>query len=72
MNSVEVEALHAEVAEGKSQLERLQEKLDEMESQNQETTAAITEAKRLVHIQKNSTTAEVFRLKGVDPSNFAS
>jgi kinetochore protein Spc7/SPC105 len=62
--SLEVEALRAEVAERNSQLKWLQERIAETESQKQEASTAISDANRLVHIHKNSTRSEVFRLKG--------
>ena len=64
MNSLEVEALRSEVTERNSQLQWLQERLEEIESQKRESAVAIAAANRLVDIQKNSTSAEVFRLKG--------
>lgn len=66
-NSVEVEALRAEVAENISKLEWLQERLRDVDSQKREVTTAINNAKRVLHIQKHSTRAEVFRLKGMFP-----
>lgn len=62
--SAELEAFRADVAEGNAKLERLEEKLQELDLQKQEATAAIEKAQRLLHIQKNSTRAEVFRLRG--------
>jgi len=64
VNSLEVEALRSEVTERNSQLQWLQERLEEIESQKRESAVAIAAANRLVDIQKNSTSAEVFRLKG--------
>jgi kinetochore protein Spc7/SPC105 len=64
VTSLEVEALRAEVTESKSQIEWLEERIAESKSQKQEAAAAISEANRLVQIQKSSTSAEVFRLKG--------
>lgn len=61
-----MDALHGEVAESKDQLERLQEKLDELESQKQEAISAIAEAKRLLHTKQNSSAANIFQLKGVN------
>jgi Knl1 RWD C-terminal domain len=63
--SAELEAFRADLAEGSAKLERLEEKLQELNLQKQEATSAIDEAQRLIHIQKNSTRAEVFRLKGI-------
>jgi predicted nucleic acid-binding Zn-ribbon protein len=62
--SVALEAFRADVDEGKAKLDRLQEKLEEIEAQKLETTNAIQVAERQVQVQKNSTHAEVFRLKG--------
>lgn len=64
VTSLEVEALRAEVAERKSQIEILRERLEEAEVHKQEAHKATAEANRIVHIQKSSTRAEVFRLKG--------
>ncbi|KAG2155502.1 Spc7 kinetochore protein-domain-containing protein [Suillus clintonianus] len=61
--SVALEAFRADVDEGKAKLERLQEKLEEIEAQKLETTNAIQVAERQVQVQKNSTHVEVFRLK---------
>ncbi|KAG1864649.1 Spc7 kinetochore protein-domain-containing protein [Suillus subalutaceus] len=61
--SVALEAFRADVDEGKAKLDRLQEKLEEIEAQKLETTDAIQVAERQVQVQKNSTHAEVFRLK---------
>ena len=62
--SIEVEALKAEIVEGDDQHIWLQQCLEEAEVDKQETLAAIATAERLLHIQKNSTRPEVFRLKG--------
>jgi len=61
--NAELEAFRADVAEGNAKLERLEEKLQELNLHKQEATSAIDQAQRLIHIQKNSTRAEVFRLK---------
>lgn len=45
-------------------MDRLNEKLAEIEEQKQEATAAIARANYNAHIQKESTTSAVFRLKG--------
>ncbi len=52
------------MSEAKAKLERLEEKLAEIESQKEDATTAISQARHIVHIQKESTSAEVFRLKG--------
>ncbi|THH27079.1 hypothetical protein EUX98_g7108 [Antrodiella citrinella] len=59
----ELESYRADVSEAKAKLTRLEEKLTEIDSQKQEATAAISQAERVIHIQKESTSAEVFRLK---------
>lgn len=69
MRSAELEAFHADVAEGNAKLERLEEKLQELSAEKQEASTVIEEAERLIHIQKNSTNAEVFRLKGMHIRN---
>lgn len=61
--NIEVEALKAEVIEGNGQHVWLQQRLKEAEVDKQETLAAIATTERLLHIQKNSTRSEVFRLK---------
>ncbi|RDX56232.1 hypothetical protein OH76DRAFT_1427885 [Lentinus brumalis] len=61
--STEIEAFRADVSEAKAKLERLEEKLAEIESQKEDATTAISQARHIVHIQKESTSAEVFRLK---------
>ncbi|TFY67740.1 hypothetical protein EVJ58_g1422 [Rhodofomes roseus] len=59
----ELEVFRTDVSEGKAKLDRLHEKLAEIESQKQEATTAIARAQYNVHIQKESTTSAVFRLK---------
>ncbi|PIL30949.1 hypothetical protein GSI_07118 [Ganoderma sinense ZZ0214-1] len=61
--SNEIEAFRADVSEAKAKLERLDEKLAEIESQKEEVNTAITQARHIAHIQKESTSVEVFRLK---------
>ncbi|KAI0823087.1 Spc7 kinetochore protein-domain-containing protein [Trametes gibbosa] len=61
--STEIEAFRADVSEAKAKLERLDEKLAEIDLQKEEATAAISKAKHIIHIQKESTSVEVFRLK---------
>ncbi|TFY71134.1 hypothetical protein EVG20_g1874 [Dentipellis fragilis] len=58
-----LEAYRADISETNAQLERLHEKLEEIEAQKRETSTVIDESKRLIHVQKTSTHAEVFRLK---------
>ena len=59
-----MEALRAELSDGEAQLKWLQEKLEDLDLQKREATTAIGEACRIMDIEKNSTTAEIFRLKG--------
>jgi kinetochore protein Spc7/SPC105 len=59
-----VEALKAELLDGESQLKYLQEKLEDLNLQKLEATTAINEGRRIMDIEKNSTTAEIFKLKG--------
>ncbi|KAF8078326.1 Spc7 kinetochore protein-domain-containing protein [Lyophyllum atratum] len=61
--NIEVEALQAEVAESKAKLLSLEERLEETDAQKREARVAIDDAQRVLHIQKNGTRAEVFRLK---------
>ncbi|KIK70415.1 hypothetical protein GYMLUDRAFT_65648 [Collybiopsis luxurians FD-317 M1] len=60
--NVEVESLKAEVKEANDQLHWLQDRLEGVSLQKQETAGAIAEATRLLHIQTHSTQAEVWRL----------
>ncbi|KAF8632568.1 hypothetical protein AX15_001778 [Amanita polypyramis BW_CC] len=61
--NIEVEALQAELAEGRSRLQRLEERLEEIENQKSEASTAIAGAQRVLLVHKSSTRAEVFRLK---------
>ncbi|OCH88589.1 hypothetical protein OBBRIDRAFT_836452 [Obba rivulosa] len=61
--NIELDAFRADIAENTTKLQRLEEKLVEVESQKEEAAAAIAQAERTIHIQKESTSAEVFRLK---------
>ncbi|KAE9409333.1 hypothetical protein BT96DRAFT_589066 [Gymnopus androsaceus JB14] len=61
--NVEVESLRAEVKEADDQLHWLEERLENIAEQKREATAGIAEANRALHLQTNSTGAEVFRLK---------
>jgi predicted nucleic acid-binding Zn-ribbon protein len=54
----------AEVAEANAKLERLEEKLRDIQTEKAETMASIDASQRTLHIQKNSTQAEALRLKG--------
>ncbi|KAH9982703.1 Spc7 kinetochore protein-domain-containing protein [Lactifluus volemus] len=60
---VALDEFRAEVAEANAKLERLEEKLRDLEIEESETTASIEASQRTLHIQKNSTQAEAFRLK---------
>ncbi|KAJ7293774.1 Spc7 kinetochore protein-domain-containing protein [Mycena rebaudengoi] len=60
--NVVVEAYQAEVAESNAQLEWLQERLQELDLEKRQARTAIADANRILHIQKNSTHAELFRL----------
>lgn len=64
MPSAELDAFHADVQEAKVKLDRLQEKFGEVESQRKEVTTVVEDAERRIHMQKNSTRAEIFQLKG--------
>ncbi|KAI0726175.1 Spc7 kinetochore protein-domain-containing protein [Fomitopsis betulina] len=61
--SSELEVFRTDVSESRAKLDRLNEKLAEIEEQKQEATAAIARANYNAHIQKESTTSAVFRLK---------
>lgn len=54
------------MSEAKAKLARLEEKQAEFEAQKQENSSAILQAERVIHIQKESTSAEVLKLKGAD------
>ncbi|KAL4246771.1 hypothetical protein ABKN59_009315 [Abortiporus biennis] len=60
---VELEAYRSDVSEAKAKLDRLREKYTEIEQQRQEASTAIAQAEHTIHIQKESTSVEVFRLK---------
>ncbi|KAJ7071434.1 Spc7 kinetochore protein-domain-containing protein [Mycena amicta] len=60
---IEVEALKAELAEHNSRLQWLQERTEEMEEEKRQAQTAIAEANRFLHVQQNSTHAELTRLK---------
>ena len=63
-SSTELEAFRADVSEAKAKLDRLEEKLAETEAQKEEANNAISQAQHVIHVQKESTSAEVFRLRG--------
>ncbi|KAG6329815.1 hypothetical protein ID866_9275, partial [Astraeus odoratus] len=58
--SAELDTYRRDVEETKGKLNRLQEKLNEVEAQKNDAASAIEGAERLIHVQKNSTRAEVF------------
>lgn len=64
-----LEVYRGDVAEGNAKLERLSEKLAELEAQKQESIQAIQNADRKIRLYKNSTRVEVFRLKGASTSD---
>ncbi|KAI0004111.1 Spc7 kinetochore protein-domain-containing protein [Russula compacta] len=57
-----LDEFRAEVAEANAKLERLEEKLRDLETEKAETIASIEASQRTLHIQENSTQAEAFRL----------
>ncbi|KAL4069071.1 Spc7 kinetochore protein-domain-containing protein [Scleroderma citrinum] len=61
--SAELDTYRRDVEEAKGKLNRLQEKLEEVQIQKKDVSSAIEGTERLIHVQKNSTRAEVFRLK---------
>ena len=62
--SIEIEALKAELSEGKDQLRWLQERADELDAQKCEAKNVTSIAEQILHRKKNSTRSEIFRLKG--------
>lgn len=62
-----LEFYRGQLAESNAKLETLTEKLSDVESQKRENTQAIEEAERRIHMHKNNTRVEVFRLKGTIP-----
>ena len=61
---MELQAFKSSVTEAEAKLKRLDEKLADIEAQKQENTAAIARAEQIIHIQTESTSSEVFRLRG--------
>lgn len=59
-----LEVYRTDIAESNAKRERLEDKLQELGSQKQESLEAIEAAERKITLNKNSTRAEVFRLKG--------
>lgn len=66
-SSIALDEFRAEVAEANAKLERLEEKLRDLEIEKSETMTSIDASQRTLHIQKNSTQAEALRLKGNAP-----
>ncbi|OBZ79248.1 Kinetochore protein spc7 [Grifola frondosa] len=61
--STELETFRTDVSGEKAKLERLKEKLAEIEAQKEEASAAIAQDQHIIHIQKESTSSEIFKLK---------
>ncbi|KAG9314627.1 hypothetical protein JVU11DRAFT_5432 [Chiua virens] len=61
--SAELDTYHADVKEAQTKLDRLHEKFHEVRSQKKGVMAVVEDAERRIHIQKNSTRAEIFHLK---------
>lgn len=64
MYSVQLEDLRSKLDEANGKLERVQEKIDELNGQKRENNQAIEKLQHVMHFQKNSRSAEVFRMKG--------
>lgn len=64
MFSIEIEALKAELSEGKDQLRWLQERAEELDAQKREAKNSIAFVEQTHHRKKNSTRSDIFRLKG--------
>lgn len=62
--SIEIEALKAELSEGKDQLRWLQERANELDTQKREAKNSIAIAEQILYRKKSSTRSEIFRLKG--------
>lgn len=58
-----LDSFRTEISESKAKLANLSEKLEEIEQQKKESMQAISDAERMAHVQKNSTKAEVFKLR---------
>lgn len=63
-NSAVLDERRAEVAEAKAKLERLEEKVRDIETANTETMGSIDVLQQTLHVQENSTYTEALRLKG--------
>lgn len=58
-----------DIAEGNAKLARMEETLEDLEDQGRDAKKAITTAQRQMELQKTSTRAEVFRLRGTSQSS---
>ncbi|TFK57607.1 hypothetical protein OE88DRAFT_1619174 [Heliocybe sulcata] len=58
-----LESYRTEISENKAKVTNLEEKLEEIEQQKKESLQAIADAERMALVQKNSTKAEVFKLR---------
>lgn len=67
MFSAELDTYHVDVKEAKTKLDRLEDKLNEVESQKKEVASVIEDAERCIYMQKTSTRAEILQLKGELP-----
>lgn len=63
-SSAALDEFRAEVSEANAKLERLEDKLRDLEIEQSETKASMEASQRTLHIQTNSTQAEALRLKG--------
>jgi hypothetical protein len=64
VTSAALNEFRAEVSEANAKLERLEEKLRDLEIEEAETTASIEASQQKLHVLENSTQSEVLRLKG--------
>jgi hypothetical protein len=63
-SSAVLDERRAEVAEAKAKLERLAEKVRDIETANTETVGSIEALQQTLHVRENSTHSEALRLKG--------
>jgi len=63
-SSAVLDERRAEVAEAKAKLERLEEKVRDIETANTETVGTIDVLQQTLHVQENSTYTEALRLNG--------
>lgn len=66
----ELDIYRSNITDSNAKLVRLEETLEDLEDQAREAKTAITTAQRQMDIQKTSTRAEVFRLRGALPFPF--